>query len=57
MVISRWIKPDTKLYVSLNDISRSLDWVFEFRPILYFTIWTMMAAGLSAFKGDTIDEF
>ena len=57
MVISRWIKPDTKLYVSLNDISRSLDWVFEFRPILFFTIWTMMAAGLSAFKGDTIDEF
>jgi hypothetical protein len=57
MVISRWIKPDTKLYVRLNDISRSLDWFFEFRPILFFTIWTMMAAGLSAYKGDTIDEF
>ena len=57
MVISRWIKPDTKLYVSLNDISRSLDWIFEVRPILFFTIWTMMAAGLSAYKGDTIDEF
>ena len=57
MVISRWIKPDTKLYVSLNDISRSLDWVFEFRPILFLAIWTMLAAGLSAFKGETIDEF
>ena len=57
MVISRWIKPDTKLYVSLNDISRSLDWIFEFRPVWFFPIWILMTSGMSAAKGVAEPEF
>ena len=57
MVIARCIKTDTKLYQRLNGFFCSLDWIFEVRPVLLLSIWTMMTAGISAYKGTTINEF
>lgn len=48
MIVARLIKAGTPLYQTIRNQIRFLDGVFLARPPLFFPVWTMVMAGISA---------
>lgn len=57
MLIGRFIKPGSPLFVKIEERIRSLDRLFSINPVRLFPVWLFMAAGMSAARGVSIEEF
>lgn len=48
MFIARLIRPDTSLYHRLREKVKQLDTFFQIKPVIFFPVWIMSVAGVSA---------
>ena len=51
MYIARLIQPDTPLYHRLRENAKQLDSFFQIKPVIFFPVWIMSVAGVSAAEG------
>ena len=56
MFIARFIKYNTPLYKKISGKIKALDNFFLMRPILFFPVWIMTLAGISAANGFVVEE-